>query len=142
MAEGLSEERFVVIGAGVMGHGIAQVAAMAGYDAVLTDMNEEALDRGLAHVRANLDKGVDRGKVTAEARDAALANLSGSTSLEDVVGDASVVIEAVPENLELKCSIFETLGDGFAPGLQYLQYRFVDPNSQHHENNREVEDLD
>ncbi len=114
MTEGLAEQRFVVIGAGVMGHGIAQVAAMAGYDTILTDMDEEVLDRGLAQVRANLDKGVDRGKVTVEQREAALSGLSGATSLEDVVGDASVVVEAVPEVLELKCAIFETL-DRLAP---------------------------
>ena len=103
-------ERFVVIGAGVMGHGIAQVAAMAGYDTILTDLDESALDRGLAHVRANLDKGVDRGKVTADAREHALTRLSGSTSFEDVVTTADIVIEAVPEKLELKTSIFAKLG--------------------------------
>ncbi|MGB0589983.1 MAG: 3-hydroxyacyl-CoA dehydrogenase family protein [Myxococcota bacterium] len=114
MAEGLNEQRFVVIGAGVMGHGIAQVAAMAGYDTILTDMNNDALDRGLAHVRTNLDKGVDRGKVTPEMRDAALARLSGSTDLEDMVCDASIVIEAVPEVLELKTNLFAML-DRLAP---------------------------
>jgi 3-hydroxybutyryl-CoA dehydrogenase len=110
MVEGLEEQRFVVIGAGVMGHGIAQVAAMAGYDTILTDTNNDALDRGLAHVRVNLDKGVDRGKVSVEAREAALMRLSGSTELEDVVCDASVVIEAVPEVIELKTGLFEMLG--------------------------------
>lgn len=114
MAEGLNEQRFVVIGAGVMGHGIAQVAAMAGYDTILTDMNNDALDRGLAHVRANLDKGVDRGKVTPEMRDAALTRLSGSTDLEGMVCDASVVIEAVPEVLDLKIKLFSML-DRLAP---------------------------
>ena len=114
MSEGLGEQRFVVIGAGVMGHGIAQVAAMAGYDTILTDMQSDALDRGLAHVKANLDKGVAREKVTEAERDAALACLSGTTRLEDVVGDASVVIEAVPESLELKTALFELL-DRLAP---------------------------
>jgi 3-hydroxybutyryl-CoA dehydrogenase len=114
MDEGLQEQRFIVIGAGVMGHGIAQVAAMAGYETILTDMNKDALDRGLAHVRANLDKGVDRGKVSAEQREAALANLSGSTDLEEVVRSASVVIEAIPEVLELKTNLFAML-DRLAP---------------------------
>jgi len=114
MAEGLAEQRFVVIGAGVMGHGIAQIAAMAGYDTILTDLDGDALDRGLAAVRGNLDKGVDRGKVTAEAREAALGRLSGSTRFEDVVDVASVVVEAIPEVLELKCALFETL-DRLAP---------------------------
>ena len=114
MTDGLDQQRFVVIGAGVMGHGIAQVAAMAGYDTILTDMNSDALDRGLANVRANLDKGVDRGKVTAEAREAALSRLSGSCDLEDMVCEASVVVEAVPEILELKTKLFAML-DRLAP---------------------------
>ena len=62
-----------VIGAGTMGHGIAQVAAMAGCEVVIYDVEQEYVDRGLARVKANLDKGVERGKVEASDRDAALA---------------------------------------------------------------------
>ena len=110
MTEARDTERFVVIGAGVMGHGIAQVAAMAGYETILTDMNESALDKGLAQIQANLNKGVDRGKVSPELRDAALAALAGTTDLDEVVSCADIVIEAVPENLELKIKLFEHLG--------------------------------
>ncbi len=110
MTESSNAERFVVIGAGVMGHGIAQVAAMAGYDTILTDMNEAALDKGLAQIQANLDKGVERGKVEPSLREAALKALAGSSDLEEAAGSASVVIEAVPEHLELKLQLFESLG--------------------------------
>ena len=94
-----------VIGAGTMGHGIAQVAAMAGCRVVLADANTEALDRGLAKVKANLDKGVDRGKVTPETRDRALANLTGG-DLATAAAGADLVVEAVPEKLALKQMIF------------------------------------
>lgn len=97
--------RIGVVGAGTMGHGIAQVCAMAGYEVALVDANPEVLERGLAQVRANLDKGVERGKVTPDQRDATLARLSGATLAEAAEG-AAMIIEAVPERLELKRSIF------------------------------------
>ena len=94
-------QRIGVIGAGTMGHGIAQVAAMAGYEVVLTDASDEALQRALAHVRGNLDKGVQRGKVEASVREEALARLH-TGSLAEACAGAAFVIEAVPERLELK----------------------------------------
>ena len=104
--QSLSFQRISVIGAGTMGHGIAQVAAMSGYDTILTDLDEAVLDRGLAHVRANLDKGVDRGKVTEDVRDQTLMRLAGSTDLQTAVDGAELVIEAVPEVLDLKRKSF------------------------------------
>lgn len=95
-----------VLGAGTMGHGIAQVAAAAGLDTRLFDTAAELVDRGLARVRDNLDKGVARGKLTAEQRDATLASLRGDTDLAAAVTGADIVIEAVPEQLELKQSLF------------------------------------
>ncbi len=97
--------RIGVIGAGTMGHGIAQVAAMAGYNVVLADQDEAALDRAVEKVRANLDKGVARGKVEPQNRDRALSNLS-TGDLEAAATNASMVIEAVPESLELKQRLF------------------------------------
>ena len=88
-----------------MGHGIAQVAAMAGYQVVLADADPAVLERALGHVRSNLDKGVDRGKVEASVRDAALGRLS-TGALPDACAGASWVIEAVPERLELKQRLF------------------------------------
>jgi len=98
-------QRVGVIGAGTMGHGIAQVCAMAGYDVVLCDANAEVLEAGLAKVHANLQKGVDRGKVESEVMDLALSKLSGGTLAEASTG-ADIVIEAVPEKLALKQSLF------------------------------------
>jgi len=96
-----------VIGAGTMGHGIAQVCAMAGYTVRLTDNDPDGLARGLGKVRANLDKGVDRGKVTPQVRNTALANLSGAATVQDAARGADLVIEAVPEILDLKQSLFK-----------------------------------
>ncbi len=97
-----------VIGAGTMGHGIAQVAAMAGCTVVLADADAAALERGLGRVRDNLDKGVARGKVEPEVRDLALANLSSGTPATAAAG-AELLIEAVPERIDLKQRIFAEL---------------------------------
>ena len=90
-----------------MGHGIAQVSAMAGYRVVIFDPQPGAVDRALANVRGNLDKGVERGKLTAESAAAALARFGPApASVADAVGGAWLMIEAVPEQMELKQRIF------------------------------------
>jgi len=99
-------ENVAIIGAGTMGHGIAQVCAMAGMEVRLFDLEDAALQRGLDKVHSNLDKGVARGKVTEEQRDQALMRLAGSTDLETAVDGANLVVEAVPEVLSLKQKIF------------------------------------
>jgi len=99
-------ERVAVIGAGTMGHGIAQVCALAGHQTVLQDVDPGQLDRALARIGATLDKGVRLGKVAAASRDAAWKRLSGTAGLTDAVDGADLVIEAVPEVLELKRGIF------------------------------------
>jgi 3-hydroxybutyryl-CoA dehydrogenase len=104
-----------VIGAGTMGHGIAQVLAMCGIQTRLFDVDEGAVKAGLDKVRANLDKGVERGKVSLEARDQALGLLSGTADLGQAVDGVQTVIEAVPERLQLKCSIFADLGGRLGP---------------------------
>ncbi|MDJ0522105.1 MAG: 3-hydroxyacyl-CoA dehydrogenase family protein [Planctomycetota bacterium] len=107
----MSIERVLVIGAGTMGHGIAHVAAQAGCQAYLFDVDQDVVQAGLGKVKANLQKGVDRGKVTQEAMDAALANLHAAPAdLADAAKDMDLVVEAVPERMELKQSIFGTLG--------------------------------
>jgi len=104
-------KRILVIGAGTMGHGIAQVAALAGYEASIFDVAPAAVSKALASVKANLDKGVEKGKVTTEARDAALARVrAASPTLEEAAQTADLIVEAVPEKLELKRTIFTTLG--------------------------------
>ena len=102
-----------VIGAGTMGHGIAQVCAMAGMDVVLADANTEVLERALSKVKANLDKGVARGKVTEEVRDLALSKLTGG-DLSAAATRADLVVEAVPERLALKQTIFREV-EAIAP---------------------------
>jgi len=104
-------QRIAVLGAGTMGHGIAHVAAASGYDCSLFDLNEEALDKGLAQVKSNLEKGIARGKVSEAEMEAALSRLDGHTTLAAAVEDADLVIEAVPEIMSLKQSIFTELSD-------------------------------
>ena len=96
-----------VLGAGTMGHGIAQVAAMAGHDVWMRDIEREFVDDGLDAIESNLQGGVDRDKVTEDEMTATLDRLSGTTSLEEAVADADLVIEAVPEQMEIKQETFE-----------------------------------
>lgn len=98
--------RAAVLGAGTMGHGIAQVAAMAGYETTLFDIDDAALERAMKKVTANLDKGVEKGKVEKDLRDAALGRLSTATDLEGAVDGAELVIEAAPERMDLKKDLF------------------------------------
>ncbi|MDJ0973270.1 MAG: 3-hydroxyacyl-CoA dehydrogenase family protein [Planctomycetota bacterium] len=106
----MSTQNVLVIGAGTMGHGIAHVAAAAGFDAYLYDVASDLVETGLAKVKANLQKGVDRGKVTEEARDAALARLHAAPGdLKEAASNADLVVEAVPERIELKRQIFGDL---------------------------------
>ncbi len=108
----MSIERVTVIGAGTMGHGIAQVAAMAGCEVCLNDVSEAAVAAGLGRVGANLDKGVARGKVDADQRDATLARLTTNTDLGRAVAAADLVVEAVPEDLDLKRRLLAAIAAG------------------------------
>jgi 3-hydroxybutyryl-CoA dehydrogenase len=107
-------ERVTVIGAGTMGHGIAHVAATAGMEVFVHDVSEALIRKGLDAVKANLEKGVAKGKVSQEQRDAALARLHEAVDLDAAVARADLVVEAAPESLELKRSLFERL-DRIAP---------------------------
>ena len=91
-----------VLGAGTMGHGIAQVSAMAGHTVQIRDIDDEIVADGLAAIEMNLDGGIDRGKVTDDEAAATLDRLSGTTVLEEAVTDADIVIEAVPEEIGIK----------------------------------------
>lgn len=106
-------QRISVLGAGTMGHGIAQVAAQAGFRTTLYDIEQHLVDAGYGLVEANLDKGIARGKVTVEAKAVALGNLSGTTDLA-VAANADLIIEAIPERIELKRQVFGEL-DSMAP---------------------------
>ncbi|HKK08866.1 MAG TPA: 3-hydroxyacyl-CoA dehydrogenase family protein, partial [Gemmatimonadota bacterium] len=104
-----------VQGAGTMGHGIAHVAALAGYETRLFDVEEGALETARARVEANLEKGVELGKVEAGDRDRALAALRTTTGLEDAAEGARVVVEAVPEKLALKQDVLSRAAEVAAP---------------------------
>lgn len=107
-------ERVAVLGAGTMGRGIAQVAAMAGFATRLFDIDADQLEAAVAAVKAQLDKGVEKGKVTDEARQAAHDNLRTAGDLADAVADADLIVEAAPEDLDLKRQIFADV-DAAAP---------------------------
>jgi len=97
-----------VLGCGLMGSGIAQVCAASGYTTIVCEVDETFLNKGLGRIRKFLDDGVAKGKVTAEARDTTLGNLSGTTSL-DALKDCDLVIEAIIENLEDKRQTYAAL---------------------------------
>lgn len=100
-----------VLGAGAMGAGIAQVAAQAGIKTRLFDISEEFAMGGLAKIKAMLDKGVARGKVTEEKRAGVLANLTPCWDLATAMNGVDLVIEAVPERLDLKLNIFKQVSE-------------------------------
>ncbi|GAA3180211.1 MULTISPECIES: 3-hydroxyacyl-CoA dehydrogenase family protein [Streptomyces] len=101
-------KKLAVIGAGLMGSGIAQVSAQAGWDVVLRDVTDGALARGKGGIEASYAKFVAKGKLDADAAEAALARITTTTDL-DAVGDADVVVEAVFEKIEVKREIFQAL---------------------------------
>jgi 3-hydroxybutyryl-CoA dehydrogenase len=103
-----------VLGCGLMGSGIAQVCAAAGYATVVREVDDAALQKGLNHIRRFLDSGVAKGKVTSEARDTTLARLSGTTTIDGLAG-SDLIIEAIVENLELKKSAYAALEHAVQP---------------------------
>lgn len=102
-------KRVTVVGAGIMGTGIAQVSAMAGYETALCDISEIQLDRAQKSIEQQLFKGVKIGKVTDQEKDLALTSLSMTTELEKTAADSEFIIEAVPERIDLKIKIFHEL---------------------------------
>ncbi|MFN3203015.1 MAG: 3-hydroxyacyl-CoA dehydrogenase family protein [Bradymonadia bacterium] len=98
-----------VLGAGTMGHGIAAQAARCGYEVMLYDLAESALDQGLDRIRASYDKAVSRQKMTEAEAEAALGRVSGCTDLAQAVTEADLVVEAAPERMPLKREIFQVL---------------------------------
>ena len=99
--------RVAVLGAGTMGHGIAQVCAMAGYDVRLADADEEFARRGAERVRANLEEGVKRGKLPHSAVDEHMSRITVAPSLDAACDGAHIIIEAVPEKIELKRDVLQ-----------------------------------
>lgn len=101
-------ETIAVIGAGTMGHGIAQVAAAAGFRVLLNDVDRKSLARGVSAIEGNLAKGIQRGKLTEEDRDRTLQQIHGTTNLESCA-EGDLIIEAAPEKLDLKQEVLRRL---------------------------------
>ncbi|GAX89560.1 3-hydroxybutyryl-CoA dehydrogenase [Effusibacillus lacus] len=106
-------QKLMVVGAGQMGSGIAQVAAQAGLQVILNDLKDEFVQRGLGVITKNLTRDVEKGRKSEAEKQAILARIQPSTSLEDA-RDAQLVIEAAVENMEIKCEVFRKL-DAIAP---------------------------
>lgn len=106
--------RAAVIGAGLMGSGIAQVSAVGGHDVIMRDVDDAALARGMAGIEKSLARFVAKGSLTQADADAAIARIDTTTSLEDAVSQADIVVEAVFENLDVKTELFAAI-DKAAP---------------------------
>src|SRR5262249_22228867 len=106
-----------VIGAGIMGRGIAHVSAMAGYTTILNDVSIEALEKAAMQIRRDLQKGVETGKLQSGAIEDTLSHLNLQPNLEGAVSNAEFIIEAVPEKLELKLDLFARLEGLCRPGV-------------------------
>jgi 3-hydroxybutyryl-CoA dehydrogenase len=108
-------KRIAVLGAGLMGHGIAQVSAQVGkYDVNLRDVEQRFVDNGVGMIRDSLQRFVKKGQLSEADMDAVLARIHPTLDLKEAVANADLVIEAVPENLELKKATFRDV-DGYAP---------------------------
>ncbi|MGG0662538.1 3-hydroxybutyryl-CoA dehydrogenase [Viridibacillus arvi] len=114
----MSIQKIMVIGAGQMGSGIAQICAQAGFDVKLNDMKEEFFARGLGTITKNLSRNVDKGRMTESEKEAILGRLTKSLDINDA-NDVDLVIEAAVENMGIKQSIFKQL-DTIAPAHAIL----------------------
>ncbi len=108
-----------MIGSGTMGHGIAQLLAMAGHEVFMIDINEEFLSKGVERIKWSLGKFVEKRRIRREDADAALARIKTTTSYEEGCRDIDIAIEAVPENMELKKTVFAKI-DSLAPAHAIL----------------------
>ena len=107
-------KKIAVMGAGDMGHGIAEVALLAGYKVALRDIEQRFVDRGLSRIKESLNKLVEKQKITADNQNAMLANITTFVDIGEAVKDTDFVIEAVPEIMDLKKQVFQAL-DAAAP---------------------------
>ncbi|MDP9148162.1 MAG: 3-hydroxyacyl-CoA dehydrogenase family protein, partial [Acidobacteriota bacterium] len=106
-------KKIAVIGAGTMGRGIAYASALGGFGTVLEDVSQHVLVEGVQWITKSFDEGVAKGKVDSAVRDNALRLLTTANSVHDTIRDADLIIEAVPEEMEMKMELF-TIFDKFA----------------------------
>ncbi len=110
-------KNITVLGSGVMGHGIAQIAAAAGYDIVLRDIEQKFLDRAMEKISWSLEKMASKGKMTEAEADAALGRIRPVIDLAEAVRDAQMIIEVVPEIMELKKKVYAELDGEAGPNV-------------------------
>jgi 3-hydroxybutyryl-CoA dehydrogenase len=106
--------KITVLGAGIMGAGIVEVCARENYKVSMTDLTNELLTKGLEKIKSSLSRGVEKGKITRDKVETAVSNIRITTDMREAVRDSDLVIEATPEDLELKKRIFKQL-DGLCP---------------------------
>ena len=112
----MSIQKITVIGGGTMGNGIAHVAAQSGFDVVLVDINEAALERAMGTITKNLDRMVAKEKISEDDKNATLGRISTTIDLAGGSSDSDLVIEAASENFDIKKQIFATLNDAVKEG--------------------------
>lgn len=105
----LAVRNITVLGSGVMGHGIAQVSAMSGYNVILRDIDQQFLDKAMEKIKWSLEKLVTKGKITQSESDAIFGRIKTKVDLKEAVSDADMVIEAVPEVMDLKMKVYSEL---------------------------------
>src|SRR6185369_15852263 len=108
-----------VIGAGIMGRGIAHVSIMGGFTTVLNDVSDDLLRKAQDNIRKDLQKGIDIGKVTSSEVEQSLARLTLESSVERAVNGADAVIEAIPEQIDLKLELFARLDRACPPHVMF-----------------------
>ena len=111
----MSVKNITVLGSGVMGHGIAQVSATAGYNVVLRDIKQEFLDKAMEKIKWSLDKLVSKEKISKDEGDSIFARITPIVDLNEAVKDAELVIEVVPEIMELKKTVYAELDKAAGP---------------------------
>src|SRR5512136_1516367 len=99
-----------VVGAGTMGNGIAQVAAMAGYDVIMSDIEDKFVQNGLKNIDKFLAKSVEKGKMSADDKNAVMGRIKGTTNVEDMK-DCDLVVEVVLEVMDVKKKVFKQLDE-------------------------------
>ncbi|MCK4566310.1 MAG: 3-hydroxybutyryl-CoA dehydrogenase, partial [Candidatus Thorarchaeota archaeon] len=104
-------KKIAVLGAGQMGNGIAQVCAQAGYDVTMRDIDQKFIDKGIATIKKNLERGLKKGRITQEEIDGILGRITGVLDLSESVKDADLVIEAIPEIVKLKLDTWKEVDE-------------------------------
>ena len=102
-------KKICVLGAGIMGAGIAQVSARAGFEVIIRDMEDRFVENGLTTIKSNLDRGVSKGKMDQAEADTVLNRITGTTDLTKAAAEADLIIEAIIEQMDVKRQVFQDL---------------------------------